>query len=293
MSKASYHRRLLRRIRLPDLLTAANANVGNRTFSTPNIDNYMCEPSEPWMIDLLSRLLPERRGSFIDVGVNLGQTLLAVKAIAPDCPYLGVEPNPVCVAYVEKLKLLNALTDCSIVPVALGREIDLARLQHFRGNAVDSSASLVENFRPEERVSYVQIVPVFPFDRVAESAGITSVGLVKIDVEGAEADVIATMLRAIVQHKPWIIMEILPCYRADNHDRIRRQNEIEANCAAIDYVIQRIHRGADGRLATVAPIETIGIHSNMEWSDYILCPRADLDRLREVVSAPGRYSNAS
>ncbi len=39
--------------------------------------------SEPWMTELLRRLVPLCDGGFIDVGVNIGQTLLKVRAGYP------------------------------------------------------------------------------------------------------------------------------------------------------------------------------------------------------------------
>ena len=77
------HRKLLRRFDLPGMLSAASASVGGRTFLKPKVQGVMCEIAEPWVVDLLARLLPAKAGAFLDVGVNLGQTLLAVKAADP------------------------------------------------------------------------------------------------------------------------------------------------------------------------------------------------------------------
>lgn len=50
----------------------------------PSIHGIACKESEPWMIDLLAALLHQRSGAFLDVGVNVGQTLIKVKAIDSD-----------------------------------------------------------------------------------------------------------------------------------------------------------------------------------------------------------------
>ena len=40
------------------------------------------DPGEEWMTSILSVLLPRRcPGAFVDVGVNVGQTMLKVKAL--------------------------------------------------------------------------------------------------------------------------------------------------------------------------------------------------------------------
>ena len=54
---------------------------------------------EPWMLQNLVQIAEQAEGTFVDVGVNLGQTLLAVKSIGEDWDYLGFEPNPCCLFY--------------------------------------------------------------------------------------------------------------------------------------------------------------------------------------------------
>ena len=47
------------------------------------------KPAEQWMTHLVRRLAASRRGTFLDVGANLGQTLLHVRAAVPDLPYVA------------------------------------------------------------------------------------------------------------------------------------------------------------------------------------------------------------
>ena len=59
--------------------------------------------SEPWMTDLLKIILPIENKTFIDVGVNVGQSLLKLKSISAEINYIGFEPNPICIHYLTKL----------------------------------------------------------------------------------------------------------------------------------------------------------------------------------------------
>lgn len=238
----------------------------------------MCEVIEPWMYDLLSRLLPEKPGAFLDVGVNLGQTLIAVKACEPDRHYVGLEPNPHCVAYAEQLIRMNGLADCLIVPVGLGAEAGLRRLQLYAGS-FDPSASLVENFRPEHAIHSLKIVPVFSFPALEQALRLSALGVVKIDVEGGEAEILCSMREALQRDKPWLIVEILPCWNAEHVERIERQQTIEQLLDDIGYIKLRILRGPDGHLQHLSPVARIGIHENLDWSDYLLCPGDDIDRI--------------
>ena len=59
--------------------------------------------TELWMIDILKILLFLKDGVFIDIGANIGQTLIKLKCVNPDTQYFGFEPNPSCVFYMREL----------------------------------------------------------------------------------------------------------------------------------------------------------------------------------------------
>jgi FkbM family methyltransferase len=268
-------RKVVRRLHWPAMLAAAPLEIAGRVFVTPKIDNVMCDLSEPWMADLLAKLLPLKPGTFLDVGVNLGQTLLVVKALDAARRYVGVEPNPHCVAYAEKLIALNVLTDCRVIPVGLADATGLRRLQLYHGATVDSSASLVEGFRPEQPVSHIKLVPVLPFSAIDDAVDLSTLGLVKVDVEGGEAEVLLSMRQAITRQRPWLIVEILPCYEPANTARMERQQAVEALLRESGYVKFRITKTGGGHLDSLQGIDEIGIHSNLDWCDYVFCPQAD------------------
>ena len=65
------HRKLLRIFRpLAGFATLAVTFAG-RKFRVPVVENTHCDVSELWMIDVLRGFLLARRGTFIDVGVNI------------------------------------------------------------------------------------------------------------------------------------------------------------------------------------------------------------------------------
>jgi FkbM family methyltransferase len=286
----SFHRRLIRRLRIPSVFNSATLEIAGRQFRTPKIEGAMCETDERWMVDLLGALLPLRAGAFLDVGVNLGQTLLAMNALDPARAYVGLEPNPRCVAYVEALKKANGLANCTVLPVALGSDAAIRRLEFYHGDTTDSSASLVANFRPDQELTHVILVPVFAYEDVVRATGLGAPAFVKIDVEGAESEIIQSMRGLIGRAKPWFVVEILPCYSGRNRERIDRQNKIQVLLLESGYRILRLMKRADGRLESLRPLEEIEIHGNMEWVDYVLCPQADVERIAAVLPvarAPG------
>jgi FkbM family methyltransferase len=261
--------------------------VAEQKFRAPVIDGVFCHVTEHWMIDLQRGLLKVRQGSFIDVGMNIGQTLLVVKAIDRQRAYFGFEPNSQCLAYCEQLVHLNELPRITMLPVGLWSANRLVRLQLDDENGTDPSASLVEGFRGES-ASSTKFVPVFTFAEVSKTLVMDEIGIIKIDVEGAEWDVLQGMEAILVRSRPLIVIEILPCYHSGNTSRVERQKSIEAMMKRLDYCIMRIAKTAGARLQGLERIDTIGIHERLDFSDYVLCPRQDLDRLVASVVANNR-----
>ena len=63
--------------------------VNDNFIYIPYINGIRCKITEPWMIELLAMLLKEKEGAFIDVGVNVGQTLIKLKSIDINRKYIG------------------------------------------------------------------------------------------------------------------------------------------------------------------------------------------------------------
>jgi FkbM family methyltransferase len=228
--------------------------------------------SEIWMVDILKHLLKIKTGAFVDVGVNLGQSLIKLKCVNPAVQYIGFEPNPVCIYYVRQLIKKNKFADCTIFPIGLSDNIGLAQLEFLSENEDDSCASLVKNFRPERKISHRQYVPVFTFDIAVSTLGLTHIGLIKIDVEGAELEVIRSLSQTIVSHRPILLLEILPVYSKENKARKDRQEEVEKIMSECGYNIFRVIKTDTDGYNGLQKLTTIGIHSDLNQCDYVLAP---------------------
>jgi hypothetical protein len=87
--------------------------IGNQTFYIPLLGGAglsNLKSHEVWMDDLLEKLLLSENDvcSFFDIGANIGQTLLKVRAISKKVHYIGFEPNPGCVHYLNHLVANNS-----------------------------------------------------------------------------------------------------------------------------------------------------------------------------------------
>lgn len=248
----------------------------------PSIHGIACKESEPWMIDLLAAVLRQRSGAFLDVGVNVGQTLIKVKAIDSDREYIGLEPNPVCVFYTQHLIKANAFEKCILLPIGLFTHDDVLALDLFSDDATDSSATLISKFRQRKKVQSSVFVPVFHFNRLAKILGNKLVGIVKIDVEGAELEVVKSLLDLIKRDRPIILVEILPVYSEANTFRMDRQDELEQIFVDAGYTALRVEKTPAVAYAGLKPVEKIGIHSDLTLCDYVVLPREQLAELQHA-----------
>lgn len=246
---------------------------------------YMVDPSrlisEKWLVRIIKEILKITKGIFIDVGVNLGQTLLKVKSVKPEQDYYGFEPNPMCYYYAEKLILLNKYENCTLVPVGLSNENSIVTL--FSGDDTDDTASLVCGFERPGRYHLRYAVPVFKGDYLIDLFNIKSISIIKIDVEGSELEVIKGLKNTLLKFRPYILCEILPIYDEESEVgrlRIKRQEELETILKNDKYEIFRLlHNGG------LISIDRIEVHSDLSLIDYIFIPSEKKEKIVEVLNA--------
>ncbi|HIP21001.1 MAG TPA: FkbM family methyltransferase [Sulfurimonas sp.] len=225
--------------------------------------------SEVWMIDILERLSLKEDNVFIDVGVNIGQTLIKLKTVYPSIEYIGFEPNVSCVNYTESLIEKNRWTNIHLIPSGIAENVGLGILEHYADDITDSSASIIEDYRKGSVVYKRDIVTLLNVSSVEDTWKDKKVLAIKIDVEGAELGVLKSFRNILKEDKPYLLVEILPVYSSDNSQRLDNQLEIEKILKELEYNIYRIHKNVENRLESLEFIETIGIHNNLDWCDYI------------------------
>ena len=270
---------------LPALNLEAGINLLDQRLVIPVLGGqgfYNLDLSEPWMTRVLQGIQPFFKGHFIDIGVNLGQTLLKAHAVFGKINYIGFEPNPSCVHYVQELVRANKLTGYNIFPVGVSTETEVLKLKFFAADKSDSAASIVENYRPDQKEDHFVYVPVFDARSLRPFLPGATGAIVKIDVEGAEWEVVSGLEDWIRDFRPLILMEILPVYSAENRFRLERQERIEALLRSLGYKMARIRKKQP---VLLEPLEAIGVHAVIEDSDYIMYP----SELAESVLA--RFEN--
>jgi FkbM family methyltransferase len=162
--------------------------------------------TEPHLIAALRCALETHRGAFVDVGAYTGQTLVKMLLIEPARRYVGFEPQLAAAAYVARLLEANRASGV-IVPAALGDRNGPVEL--LVAGEFDDAASALEGFRPSSHYAARQTVAMLRGDEVLASLGL-EVGVLKIDAEGAELDVLRGFAETIARDQPVIFCEVLP-----------------------------------------------------------------------------------
>jgi FkbM family methyltransferase len=225
--------------------------------------------SEPWMTETLKSLRPIFNGHFIDVGVNIGQTLIKAYAVFEKIHYLGFEPNPSCVHYVQELIRANDLKSFEIFPFGVGAKTEVVKLVFYASDESDPSATIIQHYRPFNKEDHYLYVPIYDLQSLGSFLPSEPSSLVKIDVEGAELEVLQGLNNWIMDYQPFFLIEILPVYSAENQTRLIRQEKIEELFKQWDYKIARLKKTIPSQ---IEEIDKIGIHSSIEDCDYFIYP---------------------
>ncbi len=165
---------------------------------------------EPQVLPVLEKALA-RHGAFVDVGANVGQSLLKMLTIDPERRYVGFEPQVSCCSCIERFIEDNGLR-ATILPLALSDSNGVLTLS--RHDPFSETASLLPTDGVEGKIS----VPTAIGDEILEALDLEEIAVIKIDVEGAELPVLRGLTRSIDRHHPHVFFEVLPNF--SGHDRV-------------------------------------------------------------------------
>ncbi len=254
---------------------SVSIELNNKKFVVPiikNMGHLNRALKDDWFYDMLRKFRFDADAVFIDVGVNVGQTLLKFKS-CQNAPYIGFEPNPSCAYYVSQLIKANYFRDVNILPVGLSFDNHIARF--FTKNDVDSAGTTLSELRPGYYDSNsVTHVPVFAFDKL-QIDNVKSIGLIKIDVEGGELEVLQGMVDSIKKYQPPIICEILDSHTNENIPDMQKRADTLINLIkGLNYEVYRI--GYSNGLISPEKIPSVTIKKwtseSLDQNDYLFLP---------------------
>ena len=230
-----------------------------------------------WKTEIICTALSRHPGLFLDVGANVGQTLIDYLSCTDRHGYIGFEPNPRCVERIEAIIDSSRLSDCAVVTTGLAEKSGILRL--FRtSDKVDACATMIADLRPGMEVK-AEYVPVCRFDDIApDLIGDRPISLVKIDVEGGEGGVIAGMADTIRRKRPLIVCEVLTRYFVGSaEEHAGRCRSLMSLIRSLDYAVWRVEKDRhEGNLTGYSPVdafpEEIHTYENQHQCDYVFVP---------------------
>lgn len=215
---------------------------------------------------------------FVDVGANVGQTMLEVFYGNPSIEYYGFEPNPqafVCLQDLASSIQINS----NLFPWACGIDSEPARI--YSSSIEDCSATLLSEIRPD---TYYGLNPAhiasYPLDISLKPYQLGSCFIMKVDVEGFENEVLAGAQQLLQAKRPFILCEVLHAHR-DSEVGLNnaRKTLLEDFLKKMEYSIFQIHLSPRDRNTFEGLGEIHSFPRNLLWRsaphtcDFLFMPQ--------------------
>lgn len=150
---------------------------------------------EPWVQEAILRYLQPGMNAW-DVGAFIGYHTLLMRRVAGPGRIVALEPDPVNRANLEYHLALNGADDVAVLPMAAGAFRGRARLELVPGGPSQTKAVRCEGGQCEMD-TLDSLLERFPAPKV-----------VKMDIEGGEADALAGAARLLEETRPVWILEL-------------------------------------------------------------------------------------
>lgn len=190
-------------------LTGPNGSLFRMSLSLPGfIEETIRDQGawEPGLAKLLIRFLQPGR-LFVDVGANIGYHTLFIASSNEQIQCIAYEPNPEIFSSLDENVKLNGFMNIKAICQAIGDSEGKTEFYMQRETAYNrglSGASLGPGVDPEEFVACR--IPVIPLDE-ALYLNPMEVGVLKIDTQGYEYEVLRGAQNIITRSKPVIAFE--------------------------------------------------------------------------------------
>jgi FkbM family methyltransferase len=170
---------------------------------TKNLDVYTAivrdRGHEPWILRTCLQLLKDG-DVFHDVGANAGFFSIAVARRKPSVRVVSFEPQPTLAKAIALSAELNGLDNVAVLPLMLGARDGSAKL-FVPSHSVHASA-----LSPSPRASTLTC-PMKTLGGLIEDGVVPDPTLIKVDVEGAELEVLRGTTNHLKENAPYLVLE--------------------------------------------------------------------------------------
>lgn len=255
--------------------------------SLEGLENINWAPS--WRSEIFGKLAALREGLFVDVGANMGQSLLDLRLTRPELDYVGFEPNIFCANFLKQLLWINRWTQCRLVPAGLSdRNTCFAFFRQY-GIRADAGGSIVSDLKPARPEPVVtDTIPAYRFDDLHADLGFGPVGFVKIDVEGAELGTLRGMEASLGRFRPIVLCEVLLPFEGTDMERYAAvKRELMAFLEGLGFAVLAVGKTPDtARVAALTPVSefplTLWTEARREQCDYLFVPRESVEAVQAL-----------
>jgi FkbM family methyltransferase len=193
---------------------------------------------------------------FFDVGANMGWYSMLASVNGENITCHAFEPAPFIFQKLKNNAIINNVTDRVLLNnIAIGNSNTIVDLYTFKG-LPHGHSSLSSQGRKEYSISTVKMTTL---DSYISSNNISKVDFIKLDVEGAELNVVKGAL-SVFRHNPSWLIEL------NNHTASQFNyapaDILDAICKNGDYILYKIINGQD-RLARLKHINDYGNGDNV------------------------------
>ncbi len=148
--------------------------------------------------------------TFMDVGAHIGYySLKAATMVGPNGHVISIEPNPQTLPKLRgNIEASNART-VSVWPVACADSESTLQLYAAPESNTGESSLSKENASQEGAAPVAYSVRARPLDAIVKEAKLDRVDVIKIDVEGAEFEVLKGAAKTLDEYRPVLIVELV------------------------------------------------------------------------------------
>lgn len=232
-------------IKLKRELARGLSNIGLQTIKTDyrgldlvvpmfrGVGRKLVVPADPWMSRCLKRQLQFKAGAIIDIGANAGIYLVKLRVLDKDRRYIGFEPSSACKFFISEVIRLNGFHNANCYPFALS---DKNEVRTLHANSMDDAgASLIQEYRQGESLGHSSEIVTFVGDEFVKMLDLQEgVAAIKIDVEGAELEVLSGLRETISRYKPTFYCEIWAPPEDDARVSQQKRSRIDALLKLLD-----------------------------------------------------------
>jgi FkbM family methyltransferase len=163
-------------------------------------------------LKLLDALLASEQHACFDVGAHFGEYIYVLRRIVRPSQLYAFEPNPEAFGRLQRL-----FPEVNVSCVALSNVSGMANMTiPTIGGQIYTTRGTLENITEPGEIRRDSIqVQTMTLDQFCSERGVSSVGFIKIDVEGHEAKVIDGGQELIARCQPILLVEL----ESRHHDR--------------------------------------------------------------------------